>query len=316
MRKHILVTGGNGLVGNALCRTLVERGYSVRSAVRKEGNSSLDTIAIGNIGPQTDWSRALSGIDSVVHCAARVHIMNDQAPNPFKAFREVNVAGTINLAKQAVDAGVNRFIFVSSVKVNGEETGPNTPFRADSTPAPEDPYAVSKHEAEQALKNLAQESGLEVTIVRPPLVYGPGVKANFAALMRVVAQGLPLPLGAVTQNRRSFVFLNNLIDLLIVCIDHPGAANQIFFVSDGEDLSTAELLRRMGQAMGKSPRLIAVPPALLSFCASILGKRDMAHRLLSSLVVDISEAREILNWTPPFSVDEGLHLTASGLEGQ
>jgi nucleoside-diphosphate-sugar epimerase len=248
-----------------------------------------------------------------MHIAARVHVMNERAGDPLAEFRRVNVDGTLNLARQAASAGANRFVFVSSIKVNGESTTETQPFTAADTPAPQDPYGISKMEAEQGLRQIAAETGMEVVIVRPPLVYGPGVKANFASMMRAVQRGLPLPLGSVTHNRRSFVALDNLVDLLITCIDHPAAANQTFLVSDGEDLSTTDLLRRLGQALNKPARLFPVPPSLLQLGANLLGKGDMAQRLLGNLQVDISHTRNTLNWTPPISVDEGLRRAAAGL---
>ena len=248
-----------------------------------------------------------------MHLAARVHVMAERASNPLVEFRRVNVDGTLNLGRQAAAAGVRRFVFVSSVKVNGESTAADHAFNAADIPAPQDPYAISKMEAEQGLRRIAAETGMEVVIVRPPLVYGPGVKANFAALMRAVQRGVPLPLASVTHNRRSFVALDNLVDLLITCIDHPAAANQTFLVSDGEDLSTTDLLRRLGQAMNKPARLIPVQPSLLQLGANLLGKGDMAQRLLGNLQVDISHTRQTLGWTPPVSVDEGLRRAVAGL---
>lgn len=250
----------------------------------------------------------------MMHLAARVHVMAERAGNPLVEFRRVNVDGTLNLGRQAAAAGVRRFIFVSSVKVNGEGTSANRPFTNADAPAPQDPYGISKMEAEQGLRDIAAQTGMEVVIVRPPLVYGPGVKANFAAMMRAVQRGLPLPLASVTHNRRSFVALDNLVDLLITCIDHPAAANQTFLVSDGEDLSTADLLRRLGQAMNKPARLFPVPPSMLQLGANMLGKGDVAQRLLSNLQVDISHTRNTLNWTPPISVDEGLRRAVAGLK--
>lgn len=261
----------------------------------------------------TDFGEILAGASTVLHTAARVHIMNDRAVDPLQAFQVVNTAGTLTLARQAAAAGVRRFVFVSSVKVNGETTLLGHRFRHDDAPRPLDPYGVSKAEAEQGLHELAKKTGMEVVIVRPPLVYGPGVKANFAALMRAIQHGLPLPLGAVTHNRRSLVALDNLVDLLITCIDHPAAANQTFLVSDGEDLSTTDLLRRMARAMNVPARLLPVPPALLKLGAGLMGKGDMAQRLLGSLQVDITHTRETLGWAPPISVDEGLRRAAAGM---
>jgi nucleoside-diphosphate-sugar epimerase len=219
------------------------------------------------------------------------------------------VDGTLNLARQAAERGVQRFIFLSSVKVNGEQTLSGKQFAAQDKAVPVDAYAISKWEAEQGLLKIAQESRMEVVIIRPPLVYGPGVKANFLAMMRWLHKGLPLPLGAI-QNKRSFVALDNLVDLVVTCLDHPAAANQVFLAGDGEDLSTPELLRRLGLALGSPARLLPVPVPLLKSGAALLGKSDMAQRLCGSLQVDISKARTLLGWSPPISVDEGLRRTA------
>jgi len=309
----ILVTGASGFVGRSLVTRLAARG-SVRVALRRPLSEALPAgveVAQAELAPDEDWSGALPGVHAVVHCAARVHVMNDQSENPLAEFRRVNVDGTIRLARQAALAGVRRFIFLSSIKVNGEQTRPGAPFVADQTPNPEDFYGISKMEAEEGLRLLARETGMEVVIIRPPLVYGPGVKANFLAMMRWLKRGIPLPLGAVTENRRSLVALDNLVDLIVNCLDHPAAANQTFLVSDGESLSTAALLRRMGVALGRPARLIPVPVPLLQMGAALLGKRDMAQRLCGSLEVDIGKTRELLGWTPPISVDEGLRRTAA-----
>lgn len=236
--------------------------------------------------------------------------MGDTAADPLAEFRRVNVEGTLQLARQAAKAQVRRFVFVSSIKVNGEWTEPGRPFLADALPDPRDPYGISKSEAEQRLRNLAEETGMEVTIVRPPLVYGPGVKANFMALMTWLVRGVPLPLGAI-HNARSLVAIDNLVDLIVTCVDHPAAANQTFLVSDDEDLSTADLLRRMGRALGKPARLVPVPQRLLTLGAMVLGKPGVAQRLCGSLQVDIAKTRELLAWNPPVSVDEGLRRTAA-----
>jgi nucleoside-diphosphate-sugar epimerase len=241
----------------------------------------------------------------VIHTAARAHIMKDEVPDPLAEYRKVNVDGTLNLARQAAEAGVRRFVFISSIKVNGEQTPVNQPFTAEDASAPEDAYGVSKMEAEQGLQALAAETGMEVVIIRPPLVYGPGVKGNFASMIKLVEKGLPLPLGAI-HNKRSLVALDNLVGLIITCIDHPAAANQAFLAGDGEDRSTTELLQGVARAMGKPSRLVPVPAGLLMFGATVLGKKAMAQRLLGSLQVDISKARNLLGWQPPLSVEEGL----------
>ena len=231
--------------------------------------------------------------------------MDDSAVDPPSEFRNVNVDGTCALARQAAEAGVRRFIFISSIKVNGESTSLGLPYRAEDTPAPLDFYGISKFEAEQCLSKVAAETGMEVVIIRPPLVYGPRVKGNFAGMIKLVEKRIPLPLGAI-HNKRSIVGIDNLVDLIIRCIDHPAAANQVFLAGDGEDLSTTELLRAVGKAMGKPARLIPVPAGLLQFGATLLGKKAMAQRLLGSLQVDISKTCELLDWKPPYTVEEGL----------
>lgn len=308
----VLVTGGNGFVGRAVWQRLqassgVQALGCVRSAIthRWTADHLGPVVTVGDLSAATDWSGALLGVDVVVHAAARVHVMRDTATDPLKAFRAVNVEGTMNLARQAAVAGVKRFVFLSSVKVNGEYTLPSLPFSEADKPDPQDGYGQSKHEAEQGLREIAAATGMAVVIIRPPLVYGPGVKANFAALMRAVQRGWLLPLGAV-HNQRSLVALDNLVDLIVTCIDHPAAVNQTFLVSDAEDLSTADLVRRMGLALGKPARLLAVPAPLMIWAASLLGKRGVAQRLCGSLQVDISKARKLLGWAPPVSVDEGL----------
>lgn len=248
----------------------------------------------------------------VVHLAARVHVMRDKSSDPLTEFRRVNVDGTANLALQAAAAGVQRFVFLSSIKVNGESTELRRPFTADDAPAPEDPYSVSKHEAELLLRQIAADTGMEVVIIRSPLVYGPGVKANFESIMKWLCRGVPLPLAGVTQNRRSFVALDNLVDLIVTCLKHPAAANQTFLVSDGEDLSTAELLKRIGAAMGHPARLFYLPPGLLKLGAAVMKKPDIFQRLCGSLQLDIAKTRQQLGWIPPVSVDEGLRRAAEG----
>jgi len=309
----ILVTGASGFVGRALVARLAEQ-QSLRVSLRRRISSDLPEsveVVQAELDPGQDWSASLAGVGTVVHCAARVHVMSEQSADPLAEFRRVNVDGTMRLARQSALAGVRRFIFVSSIKVNGEQTRLGSPFVAEQMPKPEDPYGISKMEAEEGLRALARETGMDVAIIRPPLVYGPGVKANFLAMMRWLKRGVPLPLGAVTGNRRSLVALDNLVDLIVTCIDHPAAANQTFLVSDGESLSTTALLRRMGEALGRPARLISVPLPLLQMGAAALGKRDMAQRLCGSLEVDIGKTRELLGWTPPISVDEGLRRTAA-----
>jgi len=270
--------------------------------------AGVEKIHIPSVDSATDWSSTLLGVNVIVHTAARVHVLRDSAPDPLVEFRRVNVAGTLTLARQAVDAGVRRFIFISSIGVNGAETF-ETPFTAEDKAAPHLPYAVSKHEAELGLRQIAQETGLEVVIIRPPLVFGPGAPGNFNRLLLIVNRGVPLPLGAI-HNRRSLVALDNLVDLIVTCLNHPAAANQTFLVSDGEDLSTTVLLRRAAAALGRSARLIPVPALVLRAGARLLGKANFAQQLCGSLQVDISKTRNLLGWTPPVSVDDMLKQTA------
>lgn len=317
---NIVITGITGFVGSALLPALSQH-HQTRAITRAE---------FGDLLPTTDYSAALTHADVVIHLAARVHIMHDTAPDPLEAFRRTNTAGTLNLARQAATAGVRRFIYLSSIKVNGEHTQPGQPFTPNDTfPPPRplrddaesgwvrgqggegiDPYAQSKQEAEQALRQLALETGMEIVIIRPPLVYGPGVKANFLSMMRWLHKGIPLPLGSI-HNHRSLVALPNLIDLITTCIDHPAAANQTFLVSDSEDLSTTDLLRRLGDALGKPARLLPIPQSVLETSLTLLGKRAIAQRLCGSLQIDLSHTRNTLGWTPPVSVDEALRQTAA-----
>ncbi len=306
----ILVTGATGLVGKALLQRLMADNELQRLvvAVRRRGQrwpEQVRPIVTGDLNLATDWSIALKGVAVVVHSAARVHVVQDTAPASLAAFRAVNVLATLNLARQASAKGVKQFVFISSVKVNGDSTRPGRAFTEVDSPNPQDAYGESKFEAEQGLRQLAADTGMEVVIIRPPLVYGPGVKANFAALMRAVQHGWPLPLGAV-HNQRSLVALDNLVDFIVTCITHPQAANQTFLVSDGQDLSTTELLRGMAQAAGVPTRLLPVPVWALQAGASLLGKGDAVQRLCGNLQVDISKARSLLGWVPPVSVEDGL----------
>lgn len=255
---------------------------------------------------EANWPQILQGIDVVIHTVGRAHIMRDESLDSLAEYRRVNLDGTLNIARKAAAAGVRRFIFISSIKVNGENTIPGQTFAADDKPAPDDAYGLSKAEAEAKLKQLAQESGMEVTIIRPPLIYGQGVKGNLASLISWVRRGFPLPFGDMTNNRRSLVGLDNLVDLILLCANHPKAANQTFLISDGEDLSTTDLLRKISVALGRQPCLVRVPAGLISFLASLVGKKEIAKRLLGSLQVDINKTYELLNWRPSVSVDEGL----------
>jgi nucleoside-diphosphate-sugar epimerase len=276
---------------------------------RFSGNERMEVVNIGPLAPDNRWDRFVAGVDVVIHCAARVHVLNERASDPRQEYHRANVLGTLNLAEQAAAAGVRRFVFISSIKVNGEATLPGTAFEADGPALPEDDYGLSKKEAEEGLRELAHRTGMEVVIIRPVLVYGPGVRANFLNMMRWLDKGVPLPLGAV-HNQRSLVALDNLVDLITCCIHHPAAANQTFLVSDDRDLSTSDLLRQIGLALGKPARLLSVPVWLLDGLATGLGKRGISRRLCGSLQVDISKTRNMLGWTPPTTVEDAMLRTA------
>jgi len=304
-----LITGASGFIGKSLCRALSLSGRSVicskRGVKTITSRSFFEPFLIGDLAGQFDLSSALSGVSCVIHCAARAYVMHETESDALAAYRSVNVNGSRCLAEQAAAAGVRRMVYLSSIKVNGEQTPLGAPFLFSDAPAPEDPYGLSKWEAEQALWEVAAKTGLEVVVVRPPLVYGSGVKGNFLRLLRWVARGVPLPLGAV-QNQRSLVGLDNLVDLLIRCVDHPAAAGQTFLVSDGQDLSTPELIRLLARAMDKSPRLIPVPVPLLRLAGRMTGKGGEVDRLVGSLQIDSSFTCETLGWTPPVSVEAGM----------
>lgn len=294
---------------------MLQHGHKIRKAIRKQVSAGIsavnadETAVVGNLDPQTDWTAALSSIDVVVHLAARVHVMLESADDPLAEFRRVNVEGTEHLARSAAASGVKRLVYVSSIKVNGEATRGDQKYTEADTPAPQDPYGVSKWEAEQALHRVSRETGLEVVIVRPSLIYGPGVKGNFAQMLKVLGRGIPLPLASI-KNRRSLVYTGNLVHALIACATHPAAAGKTYLVSDGEDISTPDLLRTLATAMGVHARLIPFPPFLLQKFAHILGRGAQADRLLGSLRMDSGKIRRELNWNPPYTLQQGLQATA------
>lgn len=306
------VTGANGFVGRALCAELEARGHVVRPLLRSDGNK-LDARAevVGDIGPDTEWRKALHGLDCVVHCAAHVHQIGSHVHTTASTYQRVNTAGTERLAQCAADADVRRLVFISTIKVLGERTSPGEPFRHDSPPCPTDPYGVSKWEGEQALHRVAAKTGLETVVIRPPLVYGPGVGANFAALIRWVRSGWPLPLGSV-DNRRSMVGLRNLVDLICRCASQPEAAGHTFLISDNDDLSTAGLAQRLAQATQSPVRLWPIPVPLLHLAGKLTGKSAQVTRLTESLQVDISQTCNVLEWHPPHTVEEELMWTVQG----
>jgi nucleoside-diphosphate-sugar epimerase len=318
MTLRILITGGQGFVGSALATGALTKDLAVRVSSRQKPVAlvaGIEYCHTGDLGAATDWCSALAGIDVVVHCAGRAHVMNDSATDPLTLFRTANVEGTVRLARQAVAGGVKRFVYISSVGVNGVKTTPGRPFTEIDEPSPHNAYAVSKREAELALLQIATESGMEVVIIRPPLVYGVGAPGNFGALMRAVRRGWPLPLGAI-DNRRSLVGIDNLVEFITVCIGDPRAANQTFLVSDGHDLSTTALVRGMADAAGMPARLLPVPVSMLRAAATVLGRADQVQGLCGNLQVDSSKARSLLGWVPPVSVAVGLRRSFSGVEKQ
>jgi len=304
----VLVTGANGLVGRALCAELAARGFKVLAAVRRpETFEAMVGVAVIGAPDLSDVNAQwpLAGVDVVVHTAARVHVMNPE-PDEAQRFLSVNRDGSVRLARQCAVHQVKRLIFLSTIKVNGECTGPGVPFKANDLPNPADPYAVSKREAETGLQAVAEQTGLEVTIIRPPLVYGPGAKGNLGVLERALRRGLPLPIGALNVNRRSLVSLANLVDLTVCCVTHRAAANSTFLVSDGQDVSTLGLAELIAQACGVRLRTMAVPGSVLKVMAGLLGRREMMRRLTDNLQVDVSPTREQLNWQPTQTMEQAM----------
>lgn len=308
----ILVTGASGFVGRAFTALLDRRGLSYRQVSRAERTGF---VTVSDPDGTADWTSDLSGIDTVVHLAGRVHVMQESASDPLAAFRLSNVTATLNLARQAAAAGVQRFLYVSSIKVMAENSPEDRPFSEVDDPAPATDYGVSKLEAEIGLAAIAARSSMSLTVVRPPLVYGPGAKANFLALAKAVHRGIPLPFGLV-KNRRSMVFVENLADFLLTCCEAPASAGRTFFISDGMDFSTSDLVRQLASGMGRSAMMLPVPPTALTLVLGMLGQRDLGYRLLGNMAVDIGEARRVLGWEPPVSASEGLQRTVQAMFGR
>lgn len=305
----VIITGSTGFIGSAITKQFKNSDYQLFPVVRSIKNGfPQNAIEVGDINGSTDYRCALNEVHVVIHVAARAHIMKDESTDPLTEYRKVNVEGSENFARQAAAAGVKRFVYISSVKVSGESTTLKSPYTELMEPAPEDAYGQSKYEAEEVLQKISVETGMEVVIIRPPLVYGAGVKANFLSLLKLSSLSLPLPFGAV-NNKRSIVYVGNLVDFIIRCIDHPNAANQTFLISDGEDLSLKSLIAYIRKAMGKSALLIPVPASLFKFAGKLTGKSGVVDRLVGDLQVDSSKARELLEWTPPYTVEQGISET-------
>jgi UDP-glucose 4-epimerase len=307
----ILLTGGSGFLGGALLSSLENGSESVRCLGRHKPSKLLkSSFHYSDINVDTDFSAVLKDITLLIHCAARVHVMNDNSSNPIDEFRKVNTHGTLNLAKQAASAGVKRFVFISSIKVNGESTELDLPFTSGGRFVPTDPYGLSKYEAEVGLRKIADETEMEVVIIRAPLIYGPGVGANFAALLNLVNKGYPLPFGMIDSNKRSMVYIANLVDLIVNCIHNPNASSQTFMVSDEHDLSTRELIYQMGKGLNKKSVQLFVPVWCYRFVGKLFGKSDVIDRLVGTLQVDIAHTKSVLNWTPPYTLEQGMAATA------
>ncbi|MEZ8602583.1 UDP-glucose 4-epimerase family protein [Vibrio splendidus] len=305
---NILVTGSTGFVGARVVELAREHDWTVIPVVRKQIEPLTNSLVIPSIDASTSWSGAFEGVDCIVHCAARVHQMKEGEQDALLAYRSINTLGTLNLAKQAAEAGVKRFLFVSSIKVNGEFSEPSLPFEPNLKNTPQDPYGLSKYEAEVELAKLSKETGLEVVIIRPPLVYGPGVKANFLSMMRLIDKGIPLPFGAI-KNQRSLVYLDNLSDLILTCCEHPSAPGRTFLVSDDNDVSITQLMRTIALSMGKAPRLLPIPMSWIQAGTSVLNKQHIAQRVCGSLQVKIGSTKDILGWKPPVTFEQGIKNT-------
>ena len=308
-QSKILITGANGFVGHRLHKALIQHQFLVVPTIRSFHTelTELNPVVVGNINTTTDWSAALADVNVVIHLAARVHVMQEKSDDPLAEFQEVNLHGTLNLARQAAQAGVSRFVYISSIKVNGEYTDAK-PFTESDAPEPQDPYGISKWQAEQGLHTIGRETGMEIVIIRPPLVYGPGVKANFFNLLNIVSKSLPLPLGSI-KNSRSMIYVENLVDALVFASTHPKAAGQTYLVSDGIDVSTPRLISMIATAMKKPNRVFAFPVLLMRLAAKCIGKSHVIDRLTQSLQVDSSKIRSELGWNPPYTMEQGIQVT-------
>ena len=315
----VLVTGASGFIGSTLCTHLVTQGFETVGTVRRLPDTPVPGVnyrIVTELGINTDWRDALAGVQAVIHCAARVHVMRDHAPDPLAEFRRVNTLGTETLARAAARSGVQRLVFLSSIKVNGESALPDAPFDEASPVNPQDPYAISKWEAEQALTRIATETGLEVVVLRCPLVYGPGMKGNFLRLLQATDRGIPLPFALARDNRRSLIYLDNLASAITTCLTHPAAAGETYLLSDGKDVSTAQLITQMAQALEKPVRLWPVPPALMRLIAGLTGKSAEVDRLFGSLCIDSTKIRGKLDWTPAYTLEQGLAKTVQWFQGR
>jgi nucleoside-diphosphate-sugar epimerase len=310
VKEHILLTGYSGFLGGSVSNRLLRRDNHVSVIIRVpcKVDLSINAILVNSISSSYNWTNVLNSVDVIIHCAARVHIMSNKSIDSLSQFREVNVGGALNFARQAAESGVKRFIFISSIKVNGESTLESSKFSSSDEMSPEDPYGISKAEAEEGLSAIAKETGMEIVIIRPPLVYGPGVKGNFLNLLKLSKLPIPLPFGLI-NNKRSMIYLDNLVDLIVRCIDHPNAANRVFLASDGDDLSLARLLTLIRQAMNKSSLLLPIPVFLFNLMGRLIGKTAVVDRLIGDLQVDSSDAKKYLDWSAPYTVEQGIKAT-------